>query len=97
MPAQMNEAAIVVPARTGNSLFRRSGHSLIRVCDRPGAWGEAGPNYRNRRNWFSGRLYFLKMGLERLMLHLSVRFPLTSIVCFVWVQTLILSLMVNGV
>lgn len=31
------------------------------------------------------------------MLHLSVRFPLTSLVCFIWAQALILSFMVNGI
>jgi hypothetical protein len=31
------------------------------------------------------------------MAHIAVRFPLTSAVCFVWAQALILSLMVNGI
>lgn len=31
------------------------------------------------------------------MLHMAVRFPLTSLVCFIWVQALMLSIMVNGV
>ena len=93
----MNEVAVVVPDRPGNPLFRRPRHSRIRVHHRPDTWGETGPDYRNRRHWFGGRLHFLEMGLEKLMLYIIVRFPMTSVVCFVWAQALLLSIMVNGV
>jgi hypothetical protein len=36
------------------------------------------------------------MGLEKLSTHIAVKFPLTCVVCFVWVQALLLSVLVNG-
>lgn len=92
----MNEATVLVPARTDDSVRRRAWHSRIRVHRGSKSGAEAGPDHRHSRYWPRGRLHFAQVGFAELMIKLWVRLPHTCTVCFVWSQLIVLSLMAEG-